>query len=191
MQHPSRKRQTESTCPIHRFFEAVEESDLKGIEEALADWDINQTHGEHSKTALYSAMSNSIDGVSLPVVSFLLDKGADPKIGLGDEYNVLQGLGFGRIDPKDVNDLSEVVERCVALGADIEQRSGNLHWTPLIAAASEWNAEAVEALIMAGADVSAKAGEVEGVCFAGEPARAFAAGHPETMAVFERYSRPA
>ncbi|MEO0944634.1 MAG: hypothetical protein AAFY06_07290, partial [Pseudomonadota bacterium] len=129
-------------------------------------------------------------GVSLAVVTFLLDAGADPKVGLGTNSNVLHGLGFGRCDGVAPEALAEVIVRCVGLGADIEQRSNRLGWTPLITAASEWNPVAVEALLLAGADITARAGEVEGVCFAGETGRAFAEGDPATLAVFERFSRP-
>lgn len=63
----------------------------------------------------------------------------------------------------------------------------NGSWTPLITAASEWNPVAVEALILAGANIHARAGEVDGVCFAGETGRSFADGDAKTLAVFDRY----
>ena len=108
-------------------------------------------------------------------------------MGLGKNSNVLHGLGFGRCDDLDPTELAEAIKRCVALGADIEEHSNKLKWTPLITAASEWNPVATEALLLAGADILARAGDVEGVCLSGEPALAFANGHARTEAVLRRY----
>lgn len=173
--------------PNPEIFDAIDNGDIDAIKAALSDWDINATHGEFECTALYQAMSNMF-GVSLPVVTLLLDAGADPKLGLGEDSNVLHGLGFGRCDDIAPEELAAVIKRCVALGADIEQTSNKLGWTPLITAASEWNAVAVEAFLLAGADIDAKAGELDGVCFSGAKAEAFADGHEATKAVVERYS---
>lgn len=172
--------------PNPQIFDAIDDGDASAVTVALAGWEINATHGEYESTALYHAMS-CMFGVSLDVVNLLLDRGADPKLGLGTTSNVLHGLGFGRCDDVDTTELTKVIQRCVAKGADIEQRSNRLSWTPLITAASEWNPVAVEALILAGADIHARSGEVAGVCFSGEPARAFAVGHEATEAVFERF----
>ena len=173
--------------PNPEIFDAIDDGDVEAVKAALADWEINATHGEFECTALYHAMANMC-GVSLPVVTLLLNAGADPKLGLGETTNVLHGLGFGRCDDIAAEELAEVVRRCVALGADLEQRSNRLGWTPLITAASEWNPVATEALLLAGADIGARAGEVEGVCFSGETALAFADGHDATRAVLERYA---
>ena len=175
--------------PNPKIFDAIDDGDLDAVKAALTSWDVNATHGEFECTALYQAMSNMF-GVSPPMAHLLLDAGADPKVGLGTSSNVLHGLGFSRCDGVTPEDLAKVITRCVALGADIEQRSNRLGWTPLITAASEWNPVAVEALLLAGADIDAHAGEVEGVCFSGEPGRAFADGDPATLAVFERFSVP-
>lgn len=174
--------------PNPEIFDAIDDSDLEAVKDVLVDWDINATHGEFECTALYQAMSNMF-GVSLPMVTFLLDEGADPKLGLGETSNVLHGLGFGRCDDIDPEELAAAITRCVALGADLEQRSNKLGWTPLITAASEWNAVAVEAFLLAGADIEARAGDVAGVCFSGSTANAFAEGHEATKAVLEKYQR--
>lgn len=175
--------------PNPPIFDAIDDADTAAVVAALDQWDINAMHGEFQSTALYHATS-CMCGVSPTILHLLLDRGADPNLGLGTARNVLHGLGFGRCDDVDPNDLAEVVKRCVAKGADIEQRSDKLLWTPLITAASEWNPVAVEALILAGADSHARAGEVDGVCFAGSPARSFAEGHPATTAVLDRYRTP-
>ncbi|MEM9591960.1 MAG: hypothetical protein AAF967_11555 [Pseudomonadota bacterium] len=172
--------------PNPEIFNAIESNEIDQIEKALTECDINQTYGELECTALYHAMSNMF-GVSLAVVNLLLDKGADPSIGLGRSSNVLHGIGFGRFEANDVDGLAQVVARCVALGADIEQRSRKLQWTPLITAASEWNPVAVEALLLAGADIEARAGVVEGVCFSGALVREFAEDHEATRDVVKRY----
>ncbi len=175
--------------PNPPIFDAIDDGDLAAVETALADWGIHDTHGEYKATALYHAMS-CMFGVSLPIVRLLLDRGADPSRGLGTTSNVLHGLGFGRCDGLDPQDLAAVITRCVGLGADLEQRSDRLGWTPLITAASEWNPVAVEALLLAGADISARAGEVDGVCFAGQTALAFGEGHAPTKDVLEKYLDP-
>ncbi|MEL6794684.1 MAG: hypothetical protein AAFP78_14585, partial [Pseudomonadota bacterium] len=71
--------------------------------------------------------------------------------------------------------------------ADIEQRTPRLDWTPLITAASEWNPVAVEALLMAGADVGAKTSKANGVYGVGSDCFDFAKGHEATLAVLRRY----
>ncbi len=55
--------------PEPEIFDAIADHDLARIETALSEWDINQPHGEFEKTALYAAMSDSMDGVSPSVVS--------------------------------------------------------------------------------------------------------------------------
>ncbi|WP_171212657.1 ankyrin repeat domain-containing protein [Ruegeria sp. HKCCA5426] len=172
--------------PEPLIFDAISDGDLGAVADALDHWEINATHGELEATALYMAMS-CMFGVSLEVVRLLLDRGADPKLGLGSDYNVLHGLGFGNCDAIEPNELTEVIKRCMALGADIEQRSKNLQWTPLITAASEWNPVVVEALILAGVDIHSRSGKVSDVCLAGETGRSFAEGHAPTLAVFDRY----
>ncbi len=172
--------------PNPAIFDAIDDGDVDAVNAALADWQVNAMHGEFDKTALYHAMAHT-SGLSIPVVTVLLDAGADPRLGLGETSNVLHGLGFGQCDGVAPADLAAVITRCVALGADIEQRSNRLGWTPLIMAASEWNPVATEALLLAGADIQARAGDVDGVCFAGETALAFADGHDATRAVIERY----
>ncbi len=168
-----------------KLYEAVEDGDIETVRELLKTEDVNQTFGQFAKTPLYHAMSCSF-GVSLEMVTFLLDAGADPKKGLADT-NVLHGLGFAVMNDVAAGDLAAVVKRCVDLGADIEQRSDKLRWTPLITAASEWNEVAVEALLLAGADVNAMAGDVDGVFGAGADSRVFASGHKETLAVLDRF----
>ena len=172
--------------PNPPIFDAIDDGDVAAVEDALKSWEVNATHGEFDSTALYHAMS-CMFGVSLPVVGLLLDRGADPSLGLGRSSNVLHGLGFGQCNDLRPEDLSAIIRRCMSLGADIEQRSNKLGWTPLITAASEWNPVAVEALLLAGADIHARAGEVDGVCFSGEPALAFADGDAKTKAVLERF----
>ena len=174
--------------PNPDIFDAIDDADVAAVEAALADWEINQTHGEFASTALYHAMS-CMFGVSLPIVNLLLDRGADPRLGLGTSNNVLHGLGFGQCGDLQADELADGIKRCVSLGADLEQRTEKLKWTPLITAASEWNPVAVEALLLAGADINARAGDVEGVCFAGAPAQDFADGHEPTCAVFRRFAK--
>ena len=174
--------------PQPEIFEAIEDCDIEAVRAALTTWEINRTFGEYESTALYHAMSCS-SGFSLEVINLLLDSGADPNKGLTDT-NVLHGLGFARLQGVSPDDLAAVVRRCVDLGADIEQRSNTLRWTPLITAASEWNPVATEALLLAGADITARSGEVEGVCYSGSDCLAFAEGDEETVAVIKRFLTP-
>lgn len=166
-------------------FEAIEACDVAALRIALETEDVNARVGEYNATALYRAMSCAT-GCSLEIMDLLLDAGADPRLGLTD-CNVLHGLGFANLRGIAAEDLARVVLRCVASGADIEARTDKLQWTPLMTAASEWNPVAVEALLLAGADISARAGEVQGVCFSGSDCLAFAQGHAATLAVLERY----
>lgn len=181
--------QMESYVPDPPIFEAIDAQDLARLSELLQTTDVNARYGNYDQTALYHAIA-SFDGIHADVVTLLLDAGADPKQGL-THTNVLHGLGFSNPRDMTADQLAPIVWRCVALGADIEQRSDHLQWTPLLTAASEWNEVAVEALLMAGADISARAGDVDGVCFAGQDAFAMAAGHPATLAVLNRYAQPA
>lgn len=175
----------EPVAPNPAIFDAIDDENLDQLRQELAFSDINAQYGKYKSSALYHALS-SMHGVSLEIVNLLLDAGADPKVGLGDG-NVLGGLGFGHFRDVSPEDLAVVVKRCVDLGADIEQRSDRLLWTPLILAASEWNPVAVEALLLAGADVHAHSGNVEGVCFSGSQPIDYASGHPETEAVLRRF----
>lgn len=172
--------------PQPAIFEAIDDCELEAVRAALSDWDINAQIGQYDKTALYAAMSN-MTGVSLDVITLLLDHGADPKLGL-THTNVLHGLGFANLNGVDATALSQIVLRCVELGADIEQRSENLEWTPLITAVSEWNPIATEALLLAGADITVCAGDTGKGCFSGADVFAFAEGHEPTMAVLKKYS---
>lgn len=179
-----------STMPYERppeIFAAIDDYDIAGVRAALQTWDVNRTHGESEATALYRAMSCPT-GTSLEIIRLLLDSGADPRKGTSDS-NVLHGLGFANLCGIKPEALAEVIRICVERGADIEARSDKLKWTPLITAVSEWNDIAAEALLIAGADITARAGNVEGVSFSGAGCMAFANGHEPTMAVLERYGR--
>lgn len=174
--------------PQPDIFDAIEERDVEAVRAALQKWEINESFGEHECTALYKSMS-AMFGVSLEVIDLLLDSGADPNKGLTDT-NVLHGLGFANLDGNKPEELALVVRRCVELGADIEQRSNNLQWTPLITAVSEWNPVATEALLLAGADIRARAGETGRGCFSGADCLAFANGNAATLAVLKRFMSP-
>lgn len=180
--------QTNPPPPNPDIFDAIEDCDPDAVRSALETWDVNTQIGEFDSTALYRAMSCCF-GISLEVITLLLDAGADPRKGLGDT-NVLHGLGFARLNDIAPEDLAAIIRRCVALGADIEQRSDKLRWTPLITAVSEWNPVATEALLLAGAQINARSGDVEGVCFANADVLAFANGHTKTLAVLNRYLSP-
>jgi hypothetical protein len=180
--------QTNPPPPDPDIFDAIEDCDPDAVRAALRTWDVNTQIGEFDSTALYRAMSCCF-GISLEVITVLLDAGADPRKGLGDT-NVLHGLSFARLHDIAPEDLAAIIRRCVALGADIEQRSDKLRWTPLITAVSEWNPVATEALLLAGAQIGARSGDVEGVCFANADVLAFANGHAPTLAVLNRYLSP-
>ncbi|QGX98202.1 ankyrin repeat domain-containing protein [Roseovarius faecimaris] len=180
--------QTNPAPPHPVIFEAIDDADPEAVRAALASWEINTQVGEFDQTALYRAMS-CMFGVSLEVITLLLDAGADPRKGLGDT-NVLHGLGFANLNGIAPEALAEIIRRCVDLGADIEQRSDKLRWTPLITAVSEWNPVATEALLLAGADIGAKSGDVEGVCYANSDVLAFAEGDAATLAVLRRHLSP-
>ncbi|MEL7100650.1 MAG: hypothetical protein AAGM84_17630 [Pseudomonadota bacterium] len=170
--------------PQPAIFDAIDLADLEDIKTALETWDINTRYGEAEKTALYHAMAST--DADIAVMHALLDAGADPRFGLAGS-NVLHGLGFALLQDIAAEDLAGVIRRCIAAGADIEARSAQLQWTPLIMAASEWNAVATEALLMCGADVHAVAGPVHGVYGAGKTAATFADGHAPTLNVLKQY----
>ena len=167
------------------IFKAIDDDDLERVKAALQDWSVNQTHGEFDKTALYAAMSN-LFGVQIPIIDALLNAGADPKKGLG-KTTVLHGLGFGNFTDVSVKELADVVKRCVDLGADIEEKSEKLQWTPLHTALTEWNVVASEALLLAGADPNAIAGSVNRVCTSGQSCLAMTIGYPELFILLLGY----
>lgn len=166
-----------------QIFDEIERGDLEAVAASLEKWDVNARYGEYKKTALYCAMS-SMEGGSVEMVSLLLDAGADPRLGLGDG-NALHGLAFGNWNTTAVADLYPVIVRCVALGADLEERTNKLGWTPLMTAVSEWNAVASEALLLAGADIDVRAETGEDLCLSGGRLLDFARGHPQTTAVLK------
>lgn len=169
------------------LIEAIREGDADSVRALLPGYAINSQHGAFRTSALYEAMS-AMFGVSVEIIDLLLDAGADPQIGIG-ERNVLQGLGFGRCEGIAPEDLARVIRRCVVLGADLEQRSEVLGWTPLMTAASEGNAVAVEALLLAGADIAAEADTRAGVVGPRQDSFFHAGGSAETLAVLARYAR--
>ena len=140
--------------PQPEIFDAIEDCDVKAVRSALQNWDINQAYGQYETTALYYAVS-CMHETSLDVINVLLDAGADPRKGL-TQTNVLHGLGFANLKGIQPEELAKVVQRCIELGADIEERSPRLQWTPLITAVSEWNPIATEALLLAGANIRAR-----------------------------------
>ena len=167
------------------IFDAIESEDVDAVRAALMDWDVNTQVGTYGSFALYHAMTVTWDP-SLEVINCLLDAGADPKRGLGD-VNVLHGLGFPVWRDVTAVELSEVVKRCIALGANIEERTETLGWTPLILAVSEWNEVATEALLLAGADPHVRAGGTGGGCFSGADCLSIANGHHKTIAVLKTF----
>ena len=171
--------------PEPEIFDAIQEGDAAGVTAALKTWDVNAQHGQFAKTALYEAVSGFGD-CSLEIATLLLDAGADPRKGLG-KTNVLHGLGFGRWQGEDLQALATFVQRCVALGADIEERSDNLQWTPLMTALNEWEAVAVEALLVAGADPNAKAGVANEACTAGQSCLEMALCEPTLIELLLQY----
>lgn len=166
------------------IFDAIEDADLQRITAALKDWDVNQTHGKYNKTALYAAMSGF--DVSLDVINALLTAGADPQIGLTD-CNVLHGLGFGQMTEISAPELADVIKRCINLGAELEQRTENLQWTPLHTALNEWNVVASEALLLAGADPNACAGNENRACTRGQSSLRMSIGYPELFSLLLDY----
>ena len=167
------------------IFGAVESEDVEAVRAALMDWDVNAQAGTYGSSALYHAMTVTW-GPSLQVINCLLDAGADPKRGLGDT-NVLHGLGFPVWRDVTAVELSEVVKRCIALGANIEERTETLGWTPLILAVSEWNEVATEALLLAGADPHVRAEDTGRGCFSGADCLTIANGHHKTTAILRTF----
>ncbi len=171
--------------PEPEIFEAIEVGDADRVRAALETWEVNARYGEFNKTALYAAVSDS-GGAALGIAELLLDAGANPSLGLSDG-NVLHGLGFGRFEPRETERLAAFVQRCVSLGADIEERTNHLQWTPLHTALNEWNVEASDALLRAGADPNARAGDDNAACTAGQSCLEMALAHRPTFALLLQY----
>lgn len=148
---------TRNTDPL---FIAIDDADQDAVLDILHDVDVNHYSATSGTTPLYHAMSN-MDGLCVPILQTLLDNGAKPALG-AEGLNVLHGLAFASIEDSDVPELSRVIRRCVALGADIEQHTATLKWTPLMVAISEWNLPAARALLLAGANPDAHAGDLDG-----------------------------
>lgn len=175
----------EPSEPEPEIFDAIDDGDVEAVKAALAEWDINARHGQFSKTALYQAVSGFGER-PLEMANLLLDHGADPCKGLA-ETGVLHGLGFGRWSDEDPAALAEFVRRCVALGADIEEASDRLQWTPLMTALNEWETVSVEALLMAGADPNAKAGSENNACTRGQSCLEMALCQPKLVELLLRF----
>ena len=141
--------------PQPDIYEAIDEGDIETLTELLKREDVNQRHGKFDKTPLYAAIT-AVEAY-FDIMNLLLDHGADPNLGL-TETNVLHGFGFGYFQEDQVDAVTHVVQRCVDLGADLEQRSDRLLWTPLMSAINEMNMAAMVALLRAGADPNARAG---------------------------------
>lgn len=167
--------------PEPELFEAIDAQDFQAVLTCLKAVDVNYGHGSYKKTALYHAVAHLNEEPSFEVINALLDAGADPQQGLGLETNVLHGLGFGYYQPKHVAPLTDFVKRCVALGADLEQRSNRLNWTPLHTALNEWNPPVAAALLAAGANPNASTNIDDIGCTAGQTALAMAMCHPELI----------
>ncbi|GEM_PF-2950132 len=145
--------------PQPRIYEAINEGDIETLRESLKHEDVNQRHGKFDTTPLYAAIT-SVEA-SFDIMNLLLDHGADPNLGL-TETNVVHGFGFGYFQEDQTDAVAQVVQRCVNLGADLEQCSDRLQWTPLMTAIYEMNMAAMVALLRAGADPNARAGDSTG-----------------------------
>lgn len=157
------------------IFDAVDDGYVAGVMTGLADWDVNAGEGAYERTLLYTAMSPFANEPSFEMMHALLDAGADPRRGLGTTSGVLHGLGYGYYEPQHVGELVTVIQRCLDLGADLEERTGALAWTPLHTALSEWNEPVAEALLRVGANPNAVCHEDSDAVTPGQPALAMVA----------------
>ncbi|MEM6941435.1 MAG: hypothetical protein AAF943_12335 [Pseudomonadota bacterium] len=161
---------------------AIGGGDIQAVQSLISKTDVNKPLGKMAATPLYTAMGQA--PLSLEIVTLLLNHGADPRRGLG-QANVLHALAFAGADGVTPEDLGLTIRRCVTLGADLEQRDAHLGCTPLLMAALEWNATVVEALLLAGANPSARAAAT----LSQADAYAFARGHAATGDVLRRFSQ--
>jgi ankyrin repeat protein len=96
-------------------------------------------------------------------------------------------MGFGRYDEVDVNEIVDLIKRCVELGCDLEQPSDYLGWTPLHYALTEWNSVVTEALLKAGANPNARTAVYSRACFAGDTCLHIATMTPELFSLLLDY----
>lgn len=169
------------------LFDAIEAGSVRAVRTALKSCDVNEVHGQFQISALYRALSAC--HVSLKIVNLLLDAGADPQIGMRGK-NVLHALGHAPLRGIKPEALSTVIKRCVAMGADLEQRTEYMEWTPLMTAVSLMNPIATEALLLAGADLHARAGDAEPGPYAGADIFRFAEGDKACLAVLNCFGAP-
>lgn len=168
--------------PRPPIFDAIDSCDVASVMRTLDSSQVNARYGRYRTTALYRAMSAGIDGSSIEIMHVLLDYGADPRLGIGD-HGVLHGLGFlGNLADGSAKELSEVIKRCVGLGANLEEQTNELQWTPLLGAVDEWNELSTEALLMAGADPNARSGTENRALTTGQSCLAMSTAKP---AIFE------
>lgn len=92
------------------------------------------------------------------VAHVLIDAGADVKISDRTGRTALSFAAEHSTDPT-------LIQKLVARGANIDQRSGALESTPLMLAANSGNVEVVEAMLAAGAAVEAKDANDETAAF--------------------------
>lgn len=169
------------------IFQAIECCDIDAVLAQLKTYDVNSQHGQYGKTALYRAVTPMAGDASFPIMHALLDAGADPRLGLGEDTNVLQGFGFGVFDDGMVDDLETVIRKCVERGADLEQQSDKLRWTPLHSALNEWNTQVTEALLRVGANPNAATDAAAPRCTAGQNCLAMAIGRPREFELLLRF----
>ncbi|MDT7538882.1 MAG: uncharacterized protein QOI82_2467 [Actinomycetota bacterium] len=123
---------------------AMRAGDLAGVREAVGDDPAFPNVSDlYTNTPL---LSLALHWAPVPTVAELLRLGADPNYEARDGFPSLVLVALhGR------EDLHELLAMLIAAGASLDQRGHN-DWTPLHAAASRDDADAIRILLAAGAD---------------------------------------
>ncbi len=132
---------------LHRAVEADDAAEVIRLIRAKAD--VNALNRYH-----VAPLSIAVLHGHLPVVTALLDAGADPRVIKGEgEPVMLTAARTGNVD---------VIKALVAAGGDVNVRETFYGQSPLMWAAIEDHADAIVELVARGADVNARANVLEG-----------------------------
>lgn len=163
-----------ATVPMRAFFDMPDETALMHAAQAAdivrvtaliaAGEDVNAVYGRDFPRMGYPVLRYAIDSKSEEMVKLLLQHGADPDMQTTSPI-MHPDIQRGGANVRNLPLLSyaiqsgasiEIIKLLIQYGADVNQKTIMNEWTPLMVAAYYGNYAAVELLLVAGADYTAK-----------------------------------